>query len=138
MASSSHRSRNNPKTAVTINVYDLLPVSPTPAPCLAASSDGSFQPGKISSLLWVFGCGLLHTGVVVNGREYAFGGHDRKGITGVYWMTPRTEPPGGTFRCEVLHGFSFGTEEEINRAILQVCVSQEGRAVDLQLVANCV
>lgn len=42
-------------------------------------------------------------------------------------MKPRTEPPGGTFRCQVLHGWAYGTEEEINRIILDV----SGSAVSL-------
>lgn len=43
------------------------------------------QPGKVSSLLWTLGSGLLHSGVVIKDKEYAYGGHDRRGITGVYW-----------------------------------------------------
>jgi len=68
--------------------------------------------------------------VVINDREYAFGGHDKRGVTGVYWMKPRTEPPGGTFRCQVLHGWAYATEEEINRIILDV----SGSAVPLNKV----
>ncbi|RPB24034.1 DUF862-domain-containing protein [Terfezia boudieri ATCC MYA-4762] len=124
MASSStagNGRRNIPihqRTRVSINVYDLLP------------------PGKLSTFLWTVGCGLLHTGVVVNDREYAFGGHDKRGVTGVYWMKPRTEPPGGTFRCQVLHGWAYGTEEEINRIILNASDEFLGPTYNL-LTRNC-
>ena len=57
---------------------------------------------------------------MVNDREYAFGGHDKRGVTGVYWMKPRTEPPRGTFRCQISHGWAYGTEEDINRIVLAV------------------
>lgn len=59
------------KTQVMINVYDLLP------------------PGRFSTILWTIGASLLHSGVVINGKEYAFGGHDKRGMTGVYWTKPR-------------------------------------------------
>jgi len=62
----SHRSTLSlQKTEILINIYDLLP------------------PGRMSSFLWHMGTSLLHSGVVINGREYADGGHDRRGLTGV-------------------------------------------------------
>lgn len=93
-----------PTTEISINVYDLLP------------------PGSIASFLWHIGNGLLHSGVVVNGKEYAYGGHDRKGVTGVYWTTPGLEPPGGTFRCSVIHGYTTRSEEEIDEIVTEVCI----------------
>ncbi|KAI9684811.1 MAG: hypothetical protein M1829_000186 [Trizodia sp. TS-e1964] len=83
------------KTEIYINVYDLLP------------------PGRLSRALWAMGSSLLHSGVVINDREYAYGGHDKQDITGVYSTAPRTEPPGGTFKCGILHGFTIRTEQEI-------------------------
>lgn len=96
--------RSLKKTKVIINVYDLLP------------------PGRLSSFVWTIGCGLLHSGVVINEREYAFGGHDRRGLTGVYWTKPKTEPPGGTFRSEILHGFTYASDEEIEDIVREVRV----------------
>jgi hypothetical protein len=72
-------------------------------------------------VLWALGSSLLHSGVVINGKEYAYGGHDRQGMTGVYWSKPRSEPPGGTFRCEILHGFTIQPEAEIETIIKEVC-----------------
>ncbi|KAF4309339.1 hypothetical protein GTA08_BOTSDO03245 [Botryosphaeria dothidea] len=116
---SSHRSTLSvQKTEIRIHVYDLLP------------------PGKVSSLLWTLGSGLLHSGVVIKDKEYAFGGHDRRGVTGVYWTRPRLEPPGGTFRCEVLQGFSFLTEEELSLVIREASEKFQGTAYNL-LTFNC-
>lgn len=117
--------RNNPSTAlarteILINVYDLLP------------------PGKLSNALWFLGSSLLHTGLAVQSlnREYAFGGHDRPGLSGVYWTKPKAEPPGGTWRCELLHGFTFSTEEEIEIIIRQASQQFQGPSYNL-LTNNC-
>ncbi|RYP20964.1 hypothetical protein DL765_002501 [Monosporascus sp. GIB2] len=94
------------------------------------------EPGRLSSVLWTVGASLLHTGVVINGKEYAYGGHDRRGVTGVYWTPPRTEPPGGRFRMEILHGFAFATPQEID-AIVRHCSDEfDGAAYNL-LTRNC-
>ncbi|EFW98463.1 duf862 domain containing protein [Grosmannia clavigera kw1407] len=106
------------KTEVIINVYDLL------------------APGRLSSFLWFVGTSLLHSGVVVNGREYAYGGHDRHGVTGVYWTKPRSEPPGGTFRCEILHGFTLATPDEIEAIIRTTSAEFLGPSYNL-LTRNC-
>ncbi|KAL1306646.1 hypothetical protein AAFC00_005321 [Neodothiora populina] len=106
------------KTEIIIHVYDLLP------------------PGRLSSLLWTFGGSLLHSGVVIKGKEYAYGGHDRKGVSGVYWTRPKLEPPGGTFKCEILHGFTFQTEQEINQIICETSSKFQGTSYNL-LSNNC-
>jgi hypothetical protein len=101
--SNSHRNTLSlQRTEVIIHVYDLLP------------------PGKVSTVLWAIGSSLLHSGVVIGDREYAYGGHDRRGLTGVYWTKPAQEPPGGTFKQAVLHGFSFRPAEELDAIIHQV------------------
>jgi len=118
-SSRSHRSTLSlQKTEIVINVYDLLP------------------PGRLSSLLWTIGTSLLHSGVVINGKEYAYGGHDRRGVTGVYWTKPRTEPPGGTFRCEILHGFSLVPQDEIESIIRDTSEEFQGTSYNL-LTRNC-
>lgn len=102
-SSANHRSTLSlQKTEVKIHVYDLLP------------------PGKISTVLWAIGSSLLHSGVVINDKEYAYGGHDQRGMTGVYWTKPGQEPPGGTFKQAILHGFSFRPEEELSAIIHEV------------------
>ena len=82
------------------------------------------------------GTSMLHSGVVINGREYAYGGHDRRGVTGVYWTKPRTEPPGGTFRCEILQGFTLATHEEIDSIIRSASAEFLGPSYNL-LTKNC-
>ncbi|PQE25960.1 UPF0326 hag1 protein [Rutstroemia sp. NJR-2017a BBW] len=118
-SSQSHRSTLSlHKTDIVINVYDLLP------------------PGKVSSVLWTLGTSLLHSGVVINNREYAFGGHDRKGMTGVYWAKPRLEPPGGTFKCEILQGFTVSPQAEIDAIIKEASEVFQGTSYNL-LSRNC-
>lgn len=115
----SHRSTLSlQKTEITIHVYDLLP------------------PGRLSSVLWAVGASLLHSGVVINGKEYAYGGHDRRGVTGVYWTKPKTEPPGGTFKCELLHGFTLAPQNEIDAIIREASDEFLGTAYNL-LTKNC-
>ncbi|KAK5123053.1 hypothetical protein LTR85_003249 [Meristemomyces frigidus] len=106
------------KTDITINVYDLLP------------------PGRLSSVLWTVGGSLLHSGVVIRGREYAYGGHNRRGITGVYWTKPKFEPPGGTWRCNILQGFTFRSEKEIEAIVKEVSDQFLGERYNL-LTNNC-
>ncbi|KAI2620710.1 DUF862-domain-containing protein [Hypomontagnella submonticulosa] len=115
----SHRSTLSlSRTEIIINVYDLLP------------------PGRLSSVLWTVGASLLHSGVVINGKEYAYGGHNKRGLTGVYWTRPKTEPPGGTFRTEILHGFTFATQAEIDSTIRHASDEFQGTAYNL-LTKNC-
>ncbi|OIW35408.1 DUF862-domain-containing protein [Coniochaeta ligniaria NRRL 30616] len=115
----SHRSTLSlQKTEIVINVYDLLP------------------PGRLSSALWLLGTSLLHSGVVINDKEYAYGGHDRPGVTGVYWTKPKTQPPGGTFKCEILHGFSLASPTEIDTIIKEVSEEFQGTTYNL-LTKNC-
>jgi len=117
--SGNHRSTLSlQKTEILINVYDLLP------------------PGKLSSMLWAIGGSLLHSGVVINDKEYAYGGHDKRGMSGVYWTKPRMEPPGGTFRCELLQGFTIRPAEEIEAIIKDVSQKFQGTSYNL-LTNNC-
>lgn len=55
-------------------------------------------------------------------------------MSGVYWTKPHTEPPGGTFRCELLQGFTFRSEHEIENVIKKV--SQEFQGTSYNLLSN--
>ncbi|KAG9229686.1 putative UPF0326 protein hag1 [Amylocarpus encephaloides] len=101
-----------------INVYDLL------------------LPGRLSSMLWTIGASLLHSGVVINGKEYAYGGHDKRNMTGVYWTKPKSEPPGGTFKCEILHGFTLSSPPEIEAIVKEASEEFQGTSYNL-LAKNC-
>ena len=105
-------------------------------PAIRSLTSDSSQPGRLSSTLWFLGTSLLHSGVVINGKEYAYGGHDRPGVTGVYWTKPKTEPPGGTFKCEILHGFTLATQAEIDGIIRETSEEFMGTAYNL-LTKNC-
>jgi deubiquitinase DESI2 len=82
------------------------------------------------------GASLLHSGVVVNGKEYAYGGHDKRAMTGVYWTRPKAEPPGGTFRCEVLQGFTIAPQNEIDAIITNASEVFQGTSYNI-LTKNC-
>ena len=73
---------------------------------------------------------------MINGKEYAYGGHDKRGMTGVYWTKPRTEPPGGTFKCEILHGFTVSPQNEIDAIIKDASEAFQGTSYNL-LTKNC-
>ena len=125
-----------PKTEILINVYDLLPVGSDPVQASPSKAHCNIQPGALSSTLWFLGSSLLHTAVVIKDREYAYGGHDRPSVSGVYWTKPRLEPPGGTFRCEILQGFTFQSAEEIENIIKEVSHVFQGTKYNL-LSNNC-
>lgn len=57
-------------------------------------------------------------------------------MTGVYWTRPRTEPPGGTFKCEILHGFTVSPQNEIDAIIKEASEAFQGTAYNL-LSKNC-
>lgn len=123
------------RTRVHVHVRACIPSPPRPhlqSPTVANSE----QPGRFSSFLWAMGTSLLHSGVVINGREYAYGGHDRRGVTGVYWTRPKTLPPGGTFKSEILHGFTLSPQHEIDAIIHDVSNEFQGTAYNL-LTKNC-
>ena len=84
------------------------------------------------------GSSLLHTAVVVRSlsREYAFGGHNLPNTSGVYWTKPGIEPPGGTFRCELLQGFTFRQDHEIEAIIREASQKFFGPSYNL-LTNNC-
>lgn len=125
------------KTEILINVYDLLPVSTFTRTLGAPLTNSDLQqPSYLSSFLWTIGSSLLHSAVVVNGKEYAYGGHDRRGLTGVYWTKPRAVPPGGTFKCEILQGFTVRPQEEIDTIIKEASEAFQGTAYNL-LSKNC-
>lgn len=54
----------------------------------------------------------------------------------MYWTKPRYEPPGGTFRVDILQGFTFHTEREINDIIREVSNEFLGPSYNL-LTHNC-
>lgn len=54
----------------------------------------------------------------------------------MYWTKPRTEPPGGTFKCEILHGFTLATDDEIDATLRAASDEFLGTSYNL-LSRNC-
>ncbi|KAK1081537.1 hypothetical protein LTR33_004606 [Friedmanniomyces endolithicus] len=117
-STSHHTQPSSTRTEITINVYDLLP------------------PGRLSSLLWTLGSSLLHSGLQIADREYAFGGHSRPKTTGVYFTAPRFEPPGVTFRCGIPQGTTQRSPAEIEGVVREVSEAFLGEKYNL-LTNNC-
>ena len=121
---SSARSSNRfTRTEIIINVYDLLPSS------------------NLATCLWPLGLSLLHTGIVLDDREYSYGAtpapaNPASPQTGVFWTRPRLEPPGGTFRCSLLQGITYLSRAEISALVRDVSARFPGAAYDL-LGNNC-
>lgn len=57
-------------------------------------------------------------------------------MTGVYWSKPKSEPPGGTFRCEILQGFTLSPQDEISGIIKEASETFLGTQYNL-LSKNC-
>jgi hypothetical protein len=57
-------------------------------------------------------------------------------MTGVYYTPPKTVPPGGTFKCEILHGFTVQAHAEIDAIIKEASEEFQGTAYNL-LSKNC-
>jgi hypothetical protein len=111
------RKSSAPKTPVQINIYDLLP------------------PSAFSSLLWPLGLSLLHTGVVLLGREYSYGATSVP-HTGIFSTPPLTPPPGGTHRLTHLQGFTYLSPKELENVIHEAKKKYPGTEYNL-LSNNC-
>lgn len=57
-------------------------------------------------------------------------------MSGVYWTRPKTEPPGGTWRIELLQGFTFRQPKEIDEIIKEASQKFQGTSYNL-LTNNC-
>ena len=57
-------------------------------------------------------------------------------MTGVYWTKPRLIPPGGTFKCEMLQGFTVSPQSEIDHIIHAASEEFQGTSYNL-LTRNC-
>jgi deubiquitinase DESI2 len=97
-------------------------------------------PGCIAAGLWPLGLSLLHTGIVLNDREYAYGAADAATTegnqTGIFWTRPRVEPPGGTFRCSILQGITFLSPTQIEEVLQEASTKFLGSQYNL-LDNNC-
>jgi len=88
------RSNRSQNTTVFLHVYDLH---------------------QANNYGYIFGLGAFHTGVEVNGREYAFGGHEYS-FTGVFDIAPKTAY-GAIFRETVVLGQTSLSRSEIQKVL---------------------
>ncbi len=81
---------------------------------------------------------ILHSGVVIKrwNKEFAFGGHNTPGVSGVYSTPPGQEPAGAIFRQELSQGVTFKTDNEIFSILDEAKQIFQGTTYDL-LRCNC-
>ncbi|KAK9238239.1 PPPDE putative peptidase domain-containing protein [Lipomyces kononenkoae] len=107
------------RLSVVINVYDML------------------QDSKFAPLMWILGIGVYHSAVEIDGREYAYGGHEEPGISGVYSSKSKTPLPGGiTCKTSILHGYTSYSPAEFHAIISDLSSEYMGTSYNL-LYKNC-
>mmetsp|Transcript_36083 Transcript_36083/g.82873 ORF Transcript_36083/g.82873 Transcript_36083/m.82873 type:complete len:369 (-) Transcript_36083:40-1146(-) len=81
--------------------------------------------------------GAYHTAIVIRGLEWAYGGHDEKGLSGVYHCHPE-ENPEFVFYRRVILGRVRATDEALRSVVslLEHSVEWEGNRYDL-VEHNC-
>mmetsp|Transcript_408 Transcript_408/g.1391 ORF Transcript_408/g.1391 Transcript_408/m.1391 type:complete len:206 (-) Transcript_408:465-1082(-) len=109
-------------TKVVLNVYDL---------------EDESRPDWIKNVNWylyAMGLGLYHSAVEVNGREFAFGGHDMEG-TGIFENPPR-RAVGAVFREGIPLGDTAYSPEEVDVIVADIGNEFSGRSYNL-FSRNC-
>ncbi|KAK9247384.1 PPPDE putative peptidase domain-containing protein [Lipomyces tetrasporus] len=119
MVESRHSHDGDRRMRVVINVYDLL------------------QDSKLAPLMWTLGIGVYHSAVEIDGREYAYGGHEEHGISGIYYSKPKTLLPGGIVcKTSILHGYTSYSPAEVHAIISDISSEYMGTSYNL-LYKNC-
>ncbi|CAB66315.2 PPPDE peptidase family deubiquitinase/desumoylase Sdu1 [Schizosaccharomyces pombe] len=103
---------------VYINVYDLMPDSP------------------VNKLAWTLGLGIYHTGLVLEGKEYAFGAHEIPGSTGVFATMPRPPLEGCRWRCSIALPNCTLPKPDVDRILIRLSQEFTGLSYSL-LERNC-
>ncbi|KAK9388792.1 PPPDE putative peptidase domain-containing protein [Lipomyces mesembrius] len=107
------------RLSVVINVYDIL------------------QDSRFAPLIWILGIGVYHSAVEIDGREYAYGGHEEPGISGVYYSKSKTPLPGGIIcKTSILHGYTSYSQAEVHAIISDLSSEYMGTSYNL-LYKNC-
>ncbi|XP_047313725.1 deSI-like protein At4g17486 [Impatiens glandulifera] len=101
------------KIPVYLNVYDLTP---------------------INGYAYWLGLGVYHSGVQVNGVEYAFGAHERP-TTGIFEVEPK-KCPGFTFRKSILIGKTDMGPKEVRSLMEKLADDYSGNTYHL-ITKNC-
>ncbi|KAK3729141.1 hypothetical protein QZH41_017393 [Actinostola sp. cb2023] len=106
-----------PQYPVVLNVYDMY---------------------WINNYTFNIGLGVFHSGVVIHGREYAYGGHPYN-WSGVFDMYPKTTEllgPDFKFRETIKLGVTEFTEDELNDIIREMGSRYTGQSYHL-VDKNC-
>lgn len=106
------------KLPITVNVYDLMPQS------------------RLSTFMWVSGISICHSGVVINDEEWAFGGHDVEGVSGVYVTKPRAVPENAIYKTSITIGVTLLDDKTIRKELERLKKEYTGPSYDL-LHKNC-
>ncbi|KAK9360137.1 PPPDE putative peptidase domain-containing protein [Lipomyces starkeyi] len=107
------------RLSVVINVYDIL------------------QDSRFAPFIWILGIGVYHSAVEIDGREYAYGGHEEPGISGVYYSKSKTPLPGGIIcKTSILHGYTSYSPAEVHAIISDLSSEYMGTSYHL-LYKNC-
>ncbi|ORX61638.1 DUF862-domain-containing protein [Hesseltinella vesiculosa] len=80
--------------------------------------------------------GIYHSGVEICGKEYCFGGHEFKDITGVFAVEAKVGPPGLLFKQSVSVGYTRLSDEQIQAVIHGISKEFVGPSYNL-LTRNC-
>ncbi|XP_031572173.1 deubiquitinase DESI2-like [Actinia tenebrosa] len=106
-----------PQYPVFLNVYDMY---------------------WINSYTFNIGLGVFHSGVVIHGKEYAYGGHPYE-WSGIFDMFPRSSDhlgPEFKFRESIKLGITEITEEELNDIVREMGARYTGVSYHL-IDKNC-
>jgi len=98
---------------VVVNVYDLTPAN---------------------GYTYDFGVGAFHSGVVVGGTEYTFGGHEGSS-SGVFSHSPM-QAPGAQFRVQIDMGETEMSNQDVQREISSLGEHFPGNAYHI-ILRNC-
>jgi len=117
LPSSNTHSDTSAYHPVYINVYDMAPVN--------------------RYLYWV-GLGIYHSGLYIPSLnvEFCFGGHDVRGVTGVFQVPPKSGLPGTVFRKSILVGHTSMSPSEIMEVLQNISEEYPGVSYNL-LQRNC-
>lgn len=81
--------------------------------------------------------GAYHSGLVVAGQEWSYGGHDEEGVTGVYAVEPETNPDFTFFKRQVIGQVTI-SKADIEKLIKKLQFSQNWQGTRYDLVEqNC-
>jgi len=104
---------------VTLHCYDFL-----------SSGEGQVLNGILRQL----GTGAFHCGVEVYGKEWSFRSGRPAGVSGLFWVAPRTA--GGAYRETIVMGETSMSEKEVERLVQALLGYWPSSGYDL-LMRNC-